>query len=100
MLQARAGLQKRQIGKGAGGFDLGALLQSLGGAKANSNAPESKVAEVQEETAVLWPGSKRAKIRYGPYRIPPISVSWNHALRIIFIIAHNFCRRKTWSLSF
>jgi hypothetical protein len=97
VLQARVGLQKRQIGKGGlGGLDFGALLGGMlgGGSKGPSNAPESKVAETQEESAVSWPGAKRVKVRYGPYRIPPISVSGNKHFHLL-ITTNNYCRKKT-----
>jgi hypothetical protein len=78
MLEASVGLrQKRQVPKGGlGGFDIGGLLKGLQGqSTSNSTAPVSTVAEVQDEKNSTWPGAKRRKIRYGPYRIPAISVS-------------------------
>jgi hypothetical protein len=60
-------LRKRQ-------FDLAALLGGLGGSAAPPAAPKSTVPEVQELLATVWKDAKRIKIRYGPYRIPPISV--------------------------
>jgi hypothetical protein len=38
-------------------------------------APSSKVADVQEQASTTWSGARRKKIRYGPFRIPPTSVS-------------------------
>lgn len=35
--------------------------------------PRSKVKRIQDSEST-WPGAKRRKIRYGPYRIPPITV--------------------------
>ncbi|KAF2431429.1 hypothetical protein EJ08DRAFT_660018 [Tothia fuscella] len=35
-------------------------------------APVSRVAEIQEDSST-WPNAKKKKIRYGPYRLPPIS---------------------------
>jgi hypothetical protein len=62
-------LKKRQL-------DLGTLLGGAlgGGAAVASNAPKSTVPEAQELKAEAWEGGKRVKIRYGPYRIPAISV--------------------------
>jgi hypothetical protein len=78
MLEARLGFhRKRQVPKGGlGGLDIGSLLQGLlGQPRRNSTAPASTVAEVQDQEPKDWPGAKRRKVRYGPYRIPPISVS-------------------------
>jgi hypothetical protein len=52
-----------------------AIYASILGVFTNWNkiAPKSKVPDMAESTST-WPnGAKRAKIRYGPYRIPPIS---------------------------
>jgi hypothetical protein len=58
---------------------LDAILVSL--APVNPKAPNSTVAESQPQPqSPQWPGSKRMKIRYGPYRIPPTSVRLNHKL--------------------
>jgi hypothetical protein len=77
MLKAKTELlQKRQTtpAKPAGG--LGGLLAALSSqTRPNSTAPVSTVPEVQDEKAKGWPEAKRRKVRYGPYRIPPISVS-------------------------
>ena len=78
MLEAKAGLlQKRQAPKGGkGGLDIGGLLSALTSqSRPNSTAPVSTVPEVQDEKPTAWPNAKRRKVRYGPYRIPPISVS-------------------------
>jgi hypothetical protein len=44
----------------------------------DKNAPRSKVPEMQDEKTEGWdwPGVKRTKVRYGPYRIAPISVGY------------------------
>jgi hypothetical protein len=80
MLEARTGLlQKRQAPKGKGGkggLDLGGLLSAFSQqSRPNSTAPVSTVAEIQDEAPKAWLSAKRRKVRYGPYRIPPTSVS-------------------------
>ena len=76
-----AGLQKRQS---TGGFldDLAKLSNYLpklpamlasGSTSGPGTPPVSRVAEMQSENAIIWPGAKRVKVRYGPYRIPPVS---------------------------
>jgi hypothetical protein len=79
MLEARVGLhQKRQAPKGSvGGLPLQTFANQV---RPNSTAPVSTVPEVQDEQAKAWPGAKRRKVRYGPYRIPPISVSTYYLL--------------------
>jgi hypothetical protein len=44
-------------------------------ASSSTKPPPSKVSEIQEQPSVVWQGAKRKKIRYGPYRMPPLSVS-------------------------
>jgi hypothetical protein len=39
----------------------------------NKVAPKSKVPEVTRMTSTWGDGAKKSKVRYGPYRIPPIS---------------------------
>jgi hypothetical protein len=36
--------------------------------------PVSKVPNVQDSMSPYWPGARRTKVRYGPYRVPAISV--------------------------
>jgi hypothetical protein len=58
------------------------LLQSVAG-KVTQNtpgkvAPASKVPEVSDSESIYrseYPGAKRRKIRYGPYRVPSIKAS-------------------------
>lgn len=55
--------------------NLNAIMSAILGTIANFDKipPRSKVKSVQD-SASSWPGAKRRKIRYGPYRIPPITV--------------------------
>ncbi|KAE9986858.1 hypothetical protein EG328_004577 [Venturia inaequalis] len=41
--------------------------------RALSEAPPSTVPEVQDSAGVVWKEAKKTKVRYGPYRIPPVS---------------------------
>jgi len=67
-------LEKRQA-PGAAPAKAGGMFGKMGAAP-TANAPKSLVEAVQDEASkVGWgnPDVKRRKIRYGPYRIPPIS---------------------------
>jgi hypothetical protein len=44
-------------------------------------APKSLVPEVQTIPSPLWPGAKRIKVRYGPYRLPGTGEkNWNNVI--------------------
>ncbi|KAE9971855.1 hypothetical protein EG328_005336 [Venturia inaequalis] len=49
---------------------MAAMLGSIGNSK--KIPPRTNVSEIQELES-LWPGAKKRKIRYGPFRIPPIT---------------------------
>jgi hypothetical protein len=79
-------LQKRQ------GGGLASLLSGLapaaggrfGDATANpANAPKSAVPETQELPSEWGEGTKRVKVRYGPYRIPSVDVRLASPLLIL-----------------
>jgi len=60
-------LDKRQL-------DFGKLLGGMFASPSSlANAPKSAVPEITELKSEAWEGARRTKIRYGPYRIPPIS---------------------------
>jgi hypothetical protein len=86
MLQERtkAILEKRQApaaGAAPAPAMAGGTSALLAGAmKPNPNAPKSLVPQVAPDVpSTAFAGATRRKIRYGPFRIPPISVSlaWN-----------------------
>jgi hypothetical protein len=43
------------------------------GSSSPNPAPTLKVPEMEDAKAETWPGAKKRKVRYGPYRIPPTS---------------------------
>jgi hypothetical protein len=55
--------------------NLVAILGSIFGAVQNfpHRAPKTNIPTIQESPSPSWPGAKRRKLRYGPYRIPPKS---------------------------
>jgi hypothetical protein len=71
-----ANLVKRQEGSSSAGFlitVLGALATQV--SSLTRTKPTSKVPDIAQQESAWGGGAKRRKIRYGPYRIPPISVS-------------------------
>jgi hypothetical protein len=113
LLQARAKkfLSKRQsadAGVASSFFNPGNMAGLFGTLEAiivsilpvNARAPKATVAERQTvPPQAEWPGSKRVKVRYGPYRIPPTSVGlrshWKSLGSFLTI-----CRRKITIPSF
>lgn len=84
--QRYGNLQKRQEKASSGGgileslgkltsilSKLPAIIATGSSSPGNNNPPVTRVAEMQSEPAVVWPSAKRVKVRYGPYRIPPVS---------------------------
>jgi hypothetical protein len=70
-------LTKRQLIGGPDSIDLDAVLSGLSGEYTSSNSPSkppsTKVAEVQDSRSEAWEKATRRKVRYGPYRVPPVS---------------------------
>lgn len=54
-------------------FDVNGKLQSVFSNPPTATLPKSTVPEVQIEKSKDFEGTIRKKIRYGPYRLPPIS---------------------------
>jgi hypothetical protein len=50
-----------------------ALLESLQLDGAESKAPQATVKQIQESKGVVYKDAIRRKVRYGPYRVPPVS---------------------------
>jgi hypothetical protein len=75
-VEYNANLVKRQEGSNSIGYlvtILGALVTQV--SDLARKKPTSKVPDIAQQESDWGDGAKRRKIRYGPYRIPPISVS-------------------------
>jgi hypothetical protein len=86
-------LQKRQSSVAAA--LLGALANTL--SSIGREPPKATVAAVQDGPSPVHPEARRKKIRYGPYRIPPVSVSlqWSYQPRSIYSISSGTKHRGT-----
>jgi hypothetical protein len=66
---------------------LGALANTI--SSLGKKTPTPTVASIQDGPSPRFPEGRRKKVRYGPYRIPPISVSLSCADRsLIFAKLH------------
>ena len=54
-------------------FDSNGKLQSVFSNPPNAVLPKTTIPEVQVAKSKVFEGTIRKKIRYGPYRLPPIS---------------------------